>query len=138
MPRFRKRKGPIKGSYKKRNSVKCENCSLLVETWYYGVLHKDTEDEVGYYYNVSHDRSVEKGGGAGLGASPDNIGVNVLYNVVTTTGCPHVMMFTMNSCDYCYACFASNDPMAYRGVWLSLQHTANVQDGTGDEPGSAD
>ena len=135
MPILRKRtKGPIKGSYKKRKSSMCENCSLLVETWYYGKLHKNTEHEVGYYYNVSEERIVEKSGGVGIGASLSgpSVEANLGTTVVTTNGCPQILMFHHKESDHCYSCFKEIQPPVYRGALLSLEHTANIRDDSED------
>ena len=150
MPFFRRsKKGPIEGSVKEINSVTCYNCSLLLETVYYGSLHEHTENEVGYYYNVSEERSVEKGGGFGIGASLQgpNIEANYSRNVVTSNGVPQILMFHIiqqegknydeeDSNDeegsyycssYCCECFKDMYQSTYRGVLLSLDHTANIR-----------
>ena len=135
MPILRKRtKGPIKGSYKKRKSSMCESCSLLVETWFYGKLHKNTEHEVGYYYNVAEERVVEKSGGLGIGASLSGPSVEASLgtSVVTTNGCPQILMFHLNDSDYCYSCFKEIHPSVYRGALLSLEHTASIRDDSED------
>ena len=112
----------------------CENCSLLVETWYYGKLHKNTEHEVGYYYNVSEERVVEKSAGLGIGGSfaGPSVEANVGTSVVTTNGCPQILMFHINDCDQCYSCFKESHPSVYRGALLSLEHTASIRDDSGD------
>ena len=135
MPILRKRtKGPIKGSYKKRKSSMCENCSLLVETWFYGKLHKNTEHEVGYYYNVAEERVVEKSGGLGIGASLSGPSVEASLgtSVVTTNGCPQILMFHFDDSDHCYSCFKESHPSVYRGALLSLEHTASIRDDSED------
>lgn len=141
MPILRKRtKGPIKGSYKKRKSSMCENCSLLVETWYYGKLHKNTEHEVGYYYNVSEERIVEKSGGVGIGASLSgpSVEANLGATVVTTNGCPQILMFHHNESDHCYSCFKEIQPSIFRSVSISLDHTANIRDDSEDNDEEVD
>ena len=118
----------------------CENCSLLIETWYYGKLHKNTENELGYYYNVSKERIVEKSGGVGIGASltGPSVEASLGASVVTTNGCPQILMFHHNDSDHCYSCFKEIYPSIYHGASLSLEHTANIRERDGSQDNEED